>query len=120
MMSWTRFHMKNFKFWSDVAAAQIDAAVTIAHRLRILADTSTPKARRRATREAKAMVAEKIAAIGEGGLEGARSAARSSTALLGHPAVAASALTGIGREMFEPSRRRVRANARRLTRDRAE
>ena len=115
MSDWTRFHLRSAKFWTDLVAAQIDATVTIAQRVRILADGSTAKARRRAARETTTMVVEKIVAAGAGGLAGARSAARSAPSLLGGPLAAAATVTKIGRDMFAPARRRVRANARRLT-----
>ena len=115
MDHWAKFNRRAFDFWTSVATAQVHAALTIATRLPILLDASTPKSRRRAEREARAMVIEKAEAIGEGARRGVFTAARLAPTTGSHPGALAAALTKVGQDMFEPARKRVRANAHRLT-----
>ena len=116
MCRWMDFNRRAFEFWTSVATAQVHAAMTIATRLAMLMNSSTPAARRRAEREAREMVVEKAEAITEGARRGMFAAFRLAATPRTHPAAIAGALIGVGRDTFEPARRKVRANARRLSR----
>lgn len=113
---WMRLNLRAFDFWTSVATAQVHAAITIAGRIPLLLDVSSPAARRRGERAARAMVFEKVEAVAKGSMRGISAALRAGPKLDTHPAALAEAATTIGRDAFEPARRTVRANARKATR----
>lgn len=116
MTDWFSLQTKAFSLWMDMIAAQGHAMRTIAARTAILADTSTPAKRRRASREAHAMVAEKMTALSRGAIDGGAVLARSATRGKTTPEAMAATVLAATRAAFEPARRRVAINARRLKR----
>lgn len=112
---WFEFQTGVVAFWMDVAAAQVNAARTIAARTTILLDTTTVVKKRRAARESHSMVAEKIEALSRGAMAGGRVWMTSSSGGRGDPAKLSKIALRATRAAFEPARRRVAANARRLS-----
>ena len=105
-----------FRLFLDAAEAQRDAMTTIALRLPLLATSgfgpSGP------SREAKQMVNEKIEAVMEGAMEGAKASGELATrAMWGqlNPTRLAHGMFGIAEATQRPSHSRVKANARRLS-----
>lgn len=119
MKTWFGLQTAAFGFWMDVLAAQRDAARTVAARGAILLDTSTAAKRRRAERESRTMVAEKVAALALGAAAGARVLMRTSLSTGSDPVAVSKAMLRASRAAFEPARVRVAANARRLSRTRS-
>lgn len=100
----------------DAAEAQRHAVTTIALRLPMLAASGFgPKG---PSREAKRMVAEKIEAVMEGAMNGAMAGSELATrGMWGqlNPMRLASGMVGIAEATQNPSHRRVKANAKRLS-----
>jgi hypothetical protein len=111
MRDWTTLSTKAFRFWLDSVQAGAAAWTTIAMRLPTLAAAATGKS----SPEANRMVTEKITAATEGAIKGSlKGAAVAGRAMTGPVAAATSALA-ITDAMTGPARRRVKANAKRLS-----
>lgn len=111
---WKTWREQNWKLWSELATAQFNAITTISKRMSILFDTSTPRARRRADRESRTMVTEKIRAANRGMIAAAQTAARTDPNDVRDLPDAAAAATRVGRAFLAPAFRRVGRNAERL------
>jgi hypothetical protein len=114
MKDFARLSSKAWRLWFDTMQAGAAALTTVAMRLPMLAvdGAKSPEATR--------MVNEKLAAAAEGAVKasivGAGLAGRGMTGV--GPVAAASGALSIADAMARPARRRVKANAKRLTKRR--
>jgi hypothetical protein len=108
------FNRRLLQFWSDMARAQTDAVLTIACRMPELARNGNrigpPSA------EMQRMVSEKVAAYQEGAMAAGAAAIAGSAAATKGPVAAAGLMLEVTKAATKPARRRVRANAKRLSR----
>jgi hypothetical protein len=111
MRDWTTLSARTFRFWVDAMQAGAAAWTTIAMRLPTLAAVAAGKSSPEATR----MVTEKIAAATEGAINGSFEGATRAARALGGPVAAATSALAVTDAMTRPARRRVKANAKRLT-----
>jgi hypothetical protein len=111
---WTMLGTRAFRMWLDTMNAGAAAWTTIATRLPILAEKGLTSP------EASRMIQEKVAAA----TEGAAKASLAGMALAGRaiggvgPIAAASGALRVADALARPARRKVKANAKRLTRRR--
>jgi hypothetical protein len=111
MKDWTRLTNRTFRIWLDTMQAGAAAWTTVAMRLPMLT------AKGASSPEASRMVEEKVAAV----TEGAMKASLTGAALVGRamgPLAVASGAVSIADALARPARRRVKANAKRLTKPR--
>jgi hypothetical protein len=101
------FNAAATRWWFDTLAAQGQAATTIALRMpELMADPSGHEAQR--------AISEKVAATMEGIMGAATAALRLPAAMAAGPVAMATAALAVADAAARPSRRRVKANARRL------
>jgi hypothetical protein len=114
MRDFVRLSSKAWRLWFDTMQAGVAAFATVATRLPILATDGAKSP------EATRMVNEKLAAAAEGAVKasiaGATATGRAMTGI--GPVAAASGALSIADAMTGPARRRVKANAKRLTKRR--
>ena len=111
MRDWTTLNTKAFRFWVDTMQAGAAAWTTIAMRLPTLAAAAAGKS----SPEANRMVSEKIAAATEGAIKGSLEGAALAGRALRGPVAATTSALAVTDAMTRPARRRVKANAKRLT-----
>lgn len=111
---WKTWREQNQKLWTELATAQFNAITTVSKRMVIILDRSTPRARRRADRESRTMVTEKIRAANRGMIAAAQTAARIDPRDVRDLSDAAAAVTRVGRAFLAPAFRRVARNTERI------
>jgi hypothetical protein len=118
MKDYFALHGRLMRAGLEMFEVQAAAMATISARLPMLAATATGLGSKRQHRETQVMVAEKLKAASEGAGLGAMETARVTMKVLfgdAHPAAVAGHMMDVAAAATRPARRKVRANAKRLT-----
>jgi hypothetical protein len=104
--------------WFELIEVYIATVATVSARMPIIAAAASGFGDKRAHRETQVMVAEKLRAASEGAEAGALESAKVALRVLtgqNHPVAVAGHMIDVAAAATRPARRKVRANARRLT-----
>jgi hypothetical protein len=104
--------------WFELIEVYFATVATVSARLPIIAAAASGFGNKRAHRETQVMVAEKLRAASEGAEAGALESAKVALRVLtgqNHPVAVAGHMIDVAAAATRPARRKVRANARRLT-----
>ncbi|WP_298353304.1 hypothetical protein [Rhodoblastus sp.] len=121
MTDFCEFQFRLWRAWLEFIEVYFATVATISARLPIIAQTATGLGDHDARREARTMVTEKWRAAAAGAEAGALETAKAALKVMTgqtHPVAVAGHMMDVADAATRPARRKVRANARRLTRPR--
>ncbi len=118
MTDFFKLQFRLWRTWFELSEIYFAAATTISARLPIIARASTGFGDSHARRETRAMVTEKWRAAAEGAEAGALETAKAALKVMSgqaHPVAVAGSMMDVADAATRPARRKIRANADRLS-----